>query len=222
MARVREEEKLDKQTMLKVIGLLEQEKPITKKAACEILNISYNTVRLGKLIEEFKAKEENSKKRRAKLRGTPLSKGELALIAQAYLTGESIASISELTFRSAPLIKKAVESLNIPIKDADRSYHRPYDIEPSAMAEDYTRDDLVYSARYQCPALVDKMYKMTPEGPLYNIYLLGPDQCNAIQPFWELADLRRVQNELNIKIHPLQGLQPSYNPPTLQKKVTNE
>ena len=39
---MKSDEKLDKTTMLRIINLLEQDKPITKKAACEILNISYN------------------------------------------------------------------------------------------------------------------------------------------------------------------------------------
>ena len=222
MAKVRDGEKLDKVNILRVIGLLEQEKPITKKAACEMLNITYNTSRLAKLIEEFKTREENAKKRRAKLRGKPLSDQELAMIAQEYLTGMAISNIAELTYRPTTLIKKAINSLNIPIKEADRSYYNPNDIEPEAMAEDYERDDLVYSARYQCPALINSLYKVTPEGSLYNIYLLGPNQCCAIQPFWELADLRRVQKDLNVKIRPMDGLPPSYNPPNLKMKAKDE
>ena len=54
MAKIKkkEGENLTETNIEKVIGLLEQEKPITKKQACEILNISYNTTRLTKIIEK--------------------------------------------------------------------------------------------------------------------------------------------------------------------------
>ena len=44
-------EKLDSKNVQRVIDALDSEKPITKKEACEMLNISYNTTRLNKIIE---------------------------------------------------------------------------------------------------------------------------------------------------------------------------
>jgi len=52
--KAKEHENLSEANIKKVIELLEAEKPITKKEACEVLNISYNTTRLSKIIEEFK------------------------------------------------------------------------------------------------------------------------------------------------------------------------
>lgn len=49
--KVKEGEKLTPSNIEKVIGLLEIEKPISKKDACELLNISYNTTRLARIIE---------------------------------------------------------------------------------------------------------------------------------------------------------------------------
>ena len=46
-------EKLDEATLNKVSALLNQDNPITKKEACEMLNISYNTTRLGKILDDF-------------------------------------------------------------------------------------------------------------------------------------------------------------------------
>ena len=217
MARVREGERLEKSNMKKVIALLEGEKPITKKAACEVLNISYNTTRLNKLIEQFKEDEENKKQRRARLRGKPITDDELKVIAQEYLNGVAISTISEFTYRTSALVKTAVKNLNIPLREADASYFKPYYIEDSAICEDYLPDDLVYSARYQCPALVDGPVPHK-EGKAYRIYLLGTEQCYAFQPYWELADLRRVQKQLQVTIRPHEGAQPSYNPPHLAKK----
>jgi len=211
MARKRDDENLTKANLTKVIGLLEQEKPITKKAACEILNISYNTARLKKLIEEFKTKEEHNKKRRAKLRGTPLSNSELAIIAQEYLGGEPLTSISDFIYRPITLVKKAIKELNIPERDSEHSYQNPPLLEEDSICQDYKRDDLVYSARYQTPALIEKS-EDSKEGPAYVIYLLGKNQCYATQPYWELADLRRLQTELNVNIKASPGIPPAYNP----------
>jgi len=47
-------EKLDDTNIKRVIAALTNENPITKKEACEMLNISYNTTRLSKIIEGFK------------------------------------------------------------------------------------------------------------------------------------------------------------------------
>ena len=54
MAGVRQKkhEKLDETTLNKVVFLLEQPNPITKKEACEILNITYNTTRLNKILAD--------------------------------------------------------------------------------------------------------------------------------------------------------------------------
>ena len=60
-----EDERLDEAHMERVIAGLEQEKPITKKDACQILGIAYNTTRLGTLIEKYKESKERDAKRRA-------------------------------------------------------------------------------------------------------------------------------------------------------------
>ena len=44
------------------------QKPITKKEACDILNIAYNTARLSKIIESYDEQRDYTKKRKASLR----------------------------------------------------------------------------------------------------------------------------------------------------------
>ena len=46
-------ENLTDESISKVISLLRQDSPITKKEACEILNIRYNTTRLQNIIDDF-------------------------------------------------------------------------------------------------------------------------------------------------------------------------
>lgn len=212
MATNRDHERLTNENMKRVILALETEKPITKKAACEILNISYNTTRLKKLIDEFKDKQETIKIQRRKKRGTPLTDSELSMIAQGYLNGEALSSLSEFLYRPANKIKEAIYSLGIPEKSSEDSYHNPPLLPEQAVVQDYEPDDLVYSGRYQSAALIEKRWE-TQDGPIYTIYVLGNEQCYASQPWWELCDLRRVQNELGVKITAQTGMEPSYNPP---------
>ena len=51
--RKKDGENLTNQNLEKVYKLLNQEKPITKVEACKLLNISYNTARLNKIISTY-------------------------------------------------------------------------------------------------------------------------------------------------------------------------
>src|SRR5210317_827484 len=90
----KEYERLDDVTIGRVVSLLEGEKPITKKEACETLNISYNTARLNKIIQEYKDKMAYRKKRYESNKGKPFSDLDIKELVTDYLNGDSIASIA--------------------------------------------------------------------------------------------------------------------------------
>ena len=77
-----EEELMTDANIARVIRLLEPveegAKPITKKDACQILGMSYNTTRLGTIIQQYKDKQARDKKFRAEKRGKPLTNDELS------------------------------------------------------------------------------------------------------------------------------------------------
>ena len=52
-AKVSDDERLDGNSIERVIKYL-SEKGATKKVACQMLNIAYNTTRLDKVIEQYK------------------------------------------------------------------------------------------------------------------------------------------------------------------------
>ena len=58
MIKSKSHEKLTDTNIANVVSLLEQDNPITKKEACSILNIRYNTTRLAKIIEEWRDTQE--------------------------------------------------------------------------------------------------------------------------------------------------------------------
>jgi len=197
MARIRKKstEQLSEQNLEKVIALLEQEKPITKKDACAMLSIAYNTTRLNKIVLEHKANLKQRAELRKKFRNKPLDKSDLNLIVSSYLEGVSLTDIADNIFRSIALIKRVLIKYNIPLRDSNIDYWHPAEISEDAMMDDYIKDDLVFSARYNQPACIMKKIK----DEVYRIWLYK-DQQFAIQPFYELADLRHVQNELDVHI----------------------
>jgi len=193
--RVKEGEDLSDAKLKEVISQLEKDNPITKKEACEMLNISYNTTRLNRIIEEYKENIEYHERRKKELRNTPLSKEDISYIISSYLETANLSEISKTTHRSTTVIKRVLEKYNIPLRSSDITYHNPIFLSDESISEDYNKDDLVYSARYDQPAYISKHLK----DKIYRIWLIKDEQY-AAQPYYELGDLRSIQTELGIKI----------------------
>ncbi len=198
-----DDEKLDAATLDRVISLLEPIKegvqPITKKAACEILNIAYNTTRLGKLIEVHKDKKKRAAERRASLRGKPVSKDDVCYIIGEYLKGESVSALSDMTSRSTSVINKVLEEYAVPLRAKAYDYFKPELIPEGALRDRFTIGEIVYSPAYDSTAVVDKEIKQA-SGYVYRLWLLSDKQSQyAYQPVWELASLQHLQ-ELGVKL----------------------
>ena len=109
-------EKLDDTNIKRVIAALEGDSPITKKDACEMLNISYNTTRLSKIINGFKEEQEYRKRRMAKNRGKPASKDELKEMIEMYLDGQTVTNIAKYMYRSPAFIKGNLDRIGVPTR----------------------------------------------------------------------------------------------------------
>jgi hypothetical protein len=191
--RKKEGEDLSEANIEKVSTLLNQEKPITKKEACSILNISYNPARLNKIIEEHNDLLEYRARRRKELRNAPLSDDEISEIISTYLETGNLSEIADSTFRSTDVIKRVLEKYNIPLRSTEYDYFNPPILNEESVKNDYAKEDLVYSARYTQPAKVSKRYNEE----VYRIWLLADEQY-ALQPYWELGDLREIQTSFGI------------------------
>lgn len=208
MARKRselEEERMTDANILRVIGLLEPteegKQPITKKLACELLGMAYNTTRLGTIIQQFKDKRERDAKRRAEKRGKPASLDEIQYIISEYLSGETVDSISKGTYRSPQFVKNILEVHSVPIRKSSPDYFHPEMIPEGAMRDRFKVGEIVYSARYDSTARIERERENHPvHGWVYAIYLLSDRWLqNAYQPASELASLEHLR-ELGIKI----------------------
>ena len=193
--RQKEGEDFSPSKIEEVINMLEADKPTTKKVACAKLGMAYNVVRLSKIIDEYKENKAYHEKRRKELRNQPLSTEDISYIISSYLEEANLSLIADTTHRSTSVIKQVLDKYNIPLRSSTTSYFNPLYLKDEAISTEYAKDDLVYSARYDEPAYISKLVK---DG-VYKIWLIKTEQY-ALQPYWELGDLRKLQEELSINI----------------------
>lgn len=204
MATKNTDERLDEAHMERVIAALEPEngaKAITKKEACNILGIAYNTTRLASLIEKYKESKARDAKRRAELRGKPATSDEVNYIISSYLEGSTIDAISHSTFRSSSFIRRILEQYSVPLRATSYDYFNPGGVPTEAARTRFEIGEVVYSARYDSLARidseqVDKRYL----GYIYRIYLLAEKwQQSAYTEAYELASLEHLR-KIGIKL----------------------
>jgi hypothetical protein len=189
----RDSENLDDASMERVIKLLAEKG--TKKAACQVLNISYNTARLDKLIEAYKEKKIKDAERRLEKRGKPATKEEVSFIVTEYLEGATVDSISRSLYRGVSFIHNILEFYGIPKRNSSPDYFHPALIPEAGMVDDFAVGERVYSARYDSLADIIKEVPC-PSGKTYRIYLRSERFREfAYQPIWELASLRHLRAE---------------------------
>ena len=192
-----EEELMTDANIARVIRLLEPSeedaKPITKKDACQILGMSYNTTRLGTIIQQYKDKQARDKKFRAEKRGKPLTNDELTYIISEYLAGEPIDGISKSIYRSPGFVKQVLEDYSVPIRVPGHSYFSPQLIPEGAVRDRFKVGEVVYSARYDTLAKITSEKQDPKHGWIYSMWLRGNWQQNAYQPAYELASLEHLR-----------------------------
>jgi transposase len=147
-------ENLSETNIKHVISLLRADKPITKKQACDILKISYNTTRLNSIIEDYESNIEYRNTRKAQNRGKAATKAEIATIAEDYLSGDSIADISKRIFRSAAFVKSIIERVGIPQKALGDERRGIAYLPEECVSENFDDGEVVWSARYHAPCEV--------------------------------------------------------------------
>ena len=216
--RKKREEKLSETNINKVIELLAAEKPITKKEACEILNIAYNTTRLSKIIADHQETVEFRARRKAQNKGKGVTEAEKVSIVKYYLEGENVSNIAKALYRSPAFIKSVIERLGVPQKLADTDYKgiREAMIPEPCVAEEFETGERVWSARGNCIAIVKKEltsdetnYREIYGSRMYHIWEIEMAECespyfglvrnaghNACRLAYDLGSLRHLQEYL--------------------------
>lgn len=202
MARIRAE--IDDSKIEEVIDGLASEKPITKKRACEILGIAYNTARLDTIINDYMERKARLVRRRKQNQGKPLSVDEMKTIVEAVLAREPISDLSEQLARSPALIKSFIDKSGLPVKDPSCDYFKPPVLAEALVKEDHIIGSIVYSAQHQQIAEVIRRITGKDGETVYSIWL-SEDMQYAYTPWYELADMSLFITEYkaNIKIQKL-------------------
>ena len=97
----KDHENLSDTNIQKVIGLLNGTSPISKKEACGILNIAYNTTRLQRIIDEFEETKAYREKRKLQNKGKAATKDEVADAVSRFLSGDTVSEIAAGLYRSS-------------------------------------------------------------------------------------------------------------------------
>ena len=200
-----EEELMTDSNIARVIGLLnpkeEGAKAITKKEACSLLGMSYNTTRLGQIIDEYNKRKELDRKRRAERRGKVATPEEVTYAIAEYIAGDTIDSISKSLYRSPGFVKTILEKYAVPIRSTSHDYFNPQLIPDGAVRDRFKVGEVVYSARYDSLAKIEAERENHPQhGWVYRIWLLA-EKCReyAYQPASELASLEHLR-EMGVRI----------------------
>jgi len=199
-----EEERMTDSNLSRVIRLLEPteegKKPITKKDACQMLGMAYNTTRLGTILEQFKERQRRTAEQRAKLRGKAVTKDEKIFIIQEYLTGATIDAITKSTYRGVTIIKQVLDEYSVPLRVPGQNYFNPQLIPDGAARDKFEVGEVVWSARYGSLA---KIYseKLDPKhGHIYHMWLMDDKwRQYCWQPHYELASLQQIR-ELGVQV----------------------
>lgn len=195
MARVKKKsyENLTAGNIQRVLEALGQDSPITKKEACEMLNIAYNTTRLTRILEDFEEQQAYVKKRKQQNRGRPASKAEIQDAVLSYLQGDNISDISKSMYRSAAFVKSLLERIGVPQRPAslDERVQNAY-LPEECVAEDFDVSEKVWSAAYHAPAVIekrleDKKYMNLYGCPCYSIYIF--EKVDSSDSFYSNTDV---------------------------------
>jgi len=199
-----EEERMTDANIEKVLAMLSPKdpevKPWTKKEACQVLGMAYNTTRLGTILQTYQDKKKRDSERRAALRGKPATNDEVIFIIQEYLEGSTVDAISKSTFRGSAFIKGILEKYSVPIRQSGNSYFHPDLIPDGAVRERFNLGERVYSARYDSLARIDAETFDARHGFVYRIWLLSEDwKQSAFQEAAELASLQHLR-DIGVKV----------------------
>ena len=130
-------------------------KPITKKEACDILNIAYNTSRLSKIIEDYDEQKAYVKKRKAGLRGRPASDAEIAEACTSFLGGHTISDISKRLFRAPAFIRSLLERVGVPSRPNNKEERlTPHYFPDECVSTDFSMGEVAWSATYHSTVIV--------------------------------------------------------------------
>jgi len=114
-----------------------------------MLNISYNTTRLDRIIEDYLETAAYVSKRKSMNRGKAASNTEISEAVMGYLQGMTISDIAKSLYRSPSFVKNLIERVGVPQRLTSKEQAREVDYLPDECVSDsFEVGEIVWSARY--------------------------------------------------------------------------
>ena len=190
-------EKLSFDNIERVISQLEQDNPITKKEACEMLNIRYNTTRLQKIIDDHLDTRNFREARRNQNKGKMATESEIESVVKLYLDGMNVSTVADSIYRSPAFVKNIVERMGIPQKlaESDHEGRRKAILPEQCVSDTFTVGEKVWSPRNnkfaEIIAEFNTPYNQEKYGcPCYRLWVLEP--CDTSKTFFPWLDGNRT------------------------------
>ena len=186
----KEYENLSESNIRRVIEQLNAKQPISKKVACDMLNIAYNTTRLQRIIDDYEDKVAHRALRKKQNRGKPATDAEIREAVERYLSGESISEISSGLYRSTSFIRSLIDRVGVPSVSKESTWAYLPD---SCVAESFSPGEIVWSAKYQKPARVEREFSVDYQAEKAGISDINYEKkygskCYAIYVMEEVKD----------------------------------
>jgi len=181
--RIKKHEQITQANITKVIELLnptDGSRPITKKEACGILNIAYNTTRISNIITEYNETMEFRAKRKAQNKGKAATPQEITTAVAMYLEGATVSDIAKGLYRSPAFVKGIIDRIGVPQKLSMTDYEgrRNAMLPEQCVSEEFKPEEKVWAIRQNYPAKVNK--EIQPEladERGYRVYLVNTIEC---------------------------------------------
>ena len=157
--RKKKQEKLDYDNIQRVSDALSSTTPVTKKEACEMLNISYNTTRLNRILEDFNDTMTHRATRKAQLKGTKATDMEIKQVIESYLNEQPISEIAQGMYRSSTFVKNIINRTGVPLKRPKTEQgmkHKIGFLPEECVSETFEPGEKVWCARHDLPAIIKR------------------------------------------------------------------
>ena len=176
IVRKKSHEKLDDANLQRVSEYLNQDKPITKKEACAMLNISYNTTRLTSIMKDFEETLQFRAKRKSQNRGRKATDYEIKQSIEMYLDEQPVSSIASALYRSSTFVRNLLDKVGVPQKRPttqqgmrDKIGYLP----DECVSESFEPEEKVWCARYDLPARIIKgKHDSKHDCMVYHVYVI--------------------------------------------------
>jgi|TARA_R110000824_G_scaffold163952_7_gene339910 hypothetical protein len=156
--RAKSYEDLSAVNIRRVLTALEE--GATKKVACEMLRISYNTTRLNNIIEEFDVEQARIADRKARNKGKMAQRHEIQRAITDYIEGDNITDIAKNLYRSSSFVKGIIDRVGVPRRPVGDEKASEVMLPDACIKEEFHEGEIAWSSKYHMPCVVGKEYTL--------------------------------------------------------------